>query len=131
MMNSNEKHEGHDRHEHCMGRGRWIKIPFFILAMILVKSAIVHFLWNDIVPPLFNGPQITFLNAVELIVLAKFLFGFGHGHGPFGGGGFRGRFGRHRHWHPHGHGHPEHRWDGLSSEEREALRQMIRERGER
>ena len=134
--NENEKHPCRGR-----GKGRWLMFPFFFLAFVAVKAAIVHFLWNDIVPNLFHGPEITYVNAIELILLAKFLVGFA----GWGGGGFRGRFGRgrwgrhwhHHHWHhhhEHHHGHPahgEHRWDGLSAEERETLRQMIRERGER
>lgn len=125
-MNWNNEHK-----EKHMGRGRWIKIPIFIALMVAVKSAIVFYLWNDLVPTLFNGPTLTYLNALELIVLAKFLVGgFGHGGGGFGGkfARFRGRFGHH---HDHHHEKHEHRWDGLSAEEREALRAMIRERGER
>ena len=53
----------------------------------------LKFLWNALIPSLFGGPVIGFLQALGLLILAKILFG---GRGCRGGrccGGHRGR-----HW---------------------------------
>jgi hypothetical protein len=40
---------------------------------------LVMFLWNQLIPVLFHGPQVTFWQAIGLLVLAKILLhGFGH-----------------------------------------------------
>lgn len=39
------------------------------------------YLWNWLIPSLFNGPVITFWQAWGLFLLAKILFGFGGGGG--------------------------------------------------
>jgi hypothetical protein len=107
----------------CGGRGRfrrhfW-KAPFFLI-FILAKSGLVMLLWNALIPDLFHGPEITYLQALGLMVLAKLLVGFGR---P----GF-GRFGGHHH-HP-GRG----RWAHMSEEDRKKFREEFhnkwhRERG--
>jgi hypothetical protein len=103
--NANETEKG----SRC-GKGRhcW-RIPFIILGIVLIKSAITLFLWNALVPDLFHGPVINYLQAVGLVVLAKVLFGGHRGH------------------HGH-HGPPWRRWDGLSPEERAKLREEMRNR---
>ena len=108
-MNSNEPNK-------CRfsGRGRFLKIPFF-LAFALLKGAAIFFLWNQLVPELFHGPTLTYLQALELMILAKLLVGFG---------GFRG--GRHHHGGPFGRG----RWMAMSEEERTKMREEIRKRCE-
>lgn len=98
----------------CHGRGgrrRWIKKPFFFAAMILIKSALVMWLWNLLVPDLFHGPLVSYAQAIELTVLAKLLVGFGGGHR---------RFGHHR--------GPmmRARWAAMSEEERQKLRDEFR-----
>lgn len=106
----------------CGGGGhhrRWLwKIPLFgvgIAGVIALKSVVVMALWNALVPELFHGPTLTFLQAVGISVLAKLLVGFGFGH--------------HRGWHKH---HRKHfwkaRWAKLSPEEREKLREEIKQR---
>jgi len=41
----------------------------------------VMYLWNWLIPSLFNGPLITFWQAWGLFILSKILFGFGGGGG--------------------------------------------------
>ena len=89
---------------------RWL-IPVKIIAIILVKSVIAFFLWNALVPELFHGPQLSFLQTVGLLILAKIIFGHG---GP----------GRHCHRHHGGW----HRWHSLTPEEREKLKAEMKER---
>ena len=81
------------RHHHRGGRKKWLFIPFMIAAVVLIKSAVVMFLWNDLATDLFHVPTLTFLQAIEVTILAKVLIGFG-GRGMMGGG-----MGRHRMWH--------------------------------
>lgn len=46
----------------------------------LVLGAVVMLLWNAILPSLFNGPVITYWQAVGIFVLIRLLFrGFGMG----------------------------------------------------
>lgn len=105
-MNTNE--EG----KHSWGcRRRLWKIPFFIAAIILIKSAVVMVIWNALIPDLFHGPLLTYPQAIGLSILVKLLVGFGgHRH-----------FGRHGGWH-------KGRWANLSPEEREKLKEEYRKR---
>lgn len=95
--------------KHCCKR--WM-IPFIILAVLSVKSILVFYLWNALIPELFNGPVITFLQAAGLLILSKLFWGFG-GARP---GAFWGPF-RHRA-----------RFAQMSVEEREKLRQELKDR---
>jgi hypothetical protein len=99
-------------------RKRWFwMVPLAILAIAVftfVGGQIVMLLWNWLLPPLFGWHQITFWQALGLLVLCRVLFG---------------GLGR------HGHGGPfRHRMrDGcrrMSPEEREKFRQAMRERWE-
>jgi hypothetical protein len=57
-------------------------IPLIIIAIIAIVSLIVMLLWNTLVPAIFSGPALSYLQAVGLLILAKILL--------FGGPGFRG-----------------------------------------
>lgn len=89
-------------------------IWFFILApvafavFILVGGEVVRRLWNWLLPTLFSVPEITFWQALGLLVLCRILFGgFGmHGRGPRGRG----------------------RWERMTPEERERFRHGMRGR---
>jgi hypothetical protein len=66
----------------------YYKIPIFAALGALIflgLGLIVKSLWNLLIPVLFNGPVITFWQAVGIFILSKILlhtFGFGHhGHG--------------------------------------------------
>lgn len=119
-MNSNEeqKHD-HDHHHHHHHGGRRCRRFFFIVPFIalavLAKSALVMLLWNALIPELFHGPEVTYLQALGLMVLAKLLVGF-HGFKRWGGG-------------PLGFGRRGPPWMmHMSREEREKFREEFRRR---
>jgi hypothetical protein len=117
MSSENEMpFEKHDHH-HCHGRRHFIKIPFIIAAILIVKSGLVFLLWNNLIPDLFHGPQVTYLQALGLVVLAKLLVGF---HGRPGGFGGRGHHVWRERW-----------WQNLSPEEREKFWEKLKQRKER
>jgi hypothetical protein len=71
------------------------------------------YLWNWLVPVLFNGPVISFWQTLGLLVLSKILFsGFGgKGHAP------------HR-W----RGHWKEKWQNMSAEDRERFKQKMKDK---
>lgn len=77
------------------------------IGLFLLAAYVVMRLWNWLVPALFNGPKLQFVQAIGLFFLTRFLFGFGWGgfHG-FGHGGYGPRghgYGRELHWQKHHH----------------------------
>jgi hypothetical protein len=97
----------------------WI-VPAAILGILLfvfIGGEIVLHLWNWLLPALFGWPQITFWQALGLLVLCRVLFGGFHGHGG-GRTGWRRRM-RER---------MEERWEHMTPEERERFRQGMRAR---
>ena len=60
-------------------RKRWIWMaPMAIVAMILfvyIGGELVMHLWNWLLPPLFGWRQITFWQALGLLLLCRILFG--------------------------------------------------------
>lgn len=99
-----------------MKKGKKIlKIVAVAVIGLLLLGLIIMGLWNWLVPSLFNGPQITFWQALGLFVLAKILFG---------GWGGKGRCRPGSEW--------KHRYyDKLSSmtpEERERFKQRMTEK---
>src|SRR6185436_5074923 len=81
--------------------------PAAIALFVLLGGGIVMLLWNWLLPPLFDFPQITLLQGFGLLVLCRILFG------GFGGGGG----GQHSRQHK-----------CKSPEDRERIRQRMRER---
>lgn len=119
-MNSNEETKP-EVSRGCSRRRLW-KIPFIVAAIVLIKSAVVMLLWNALIPDLFHGPEVTYLQAIGISILAHILVGFGGGRhfgGRFGGG----RFGGGPPWHRGGH-----HWAAMTPEEREKLRDSLRQR---
>lgn len=110
-MNTNEEIKTEMKMRRPCGRRHLWKIPIFIAVMILVQSVVVFFLWNSLIPDLFQGPHLTFIQALGLLVLVKALFGSGFR--KFGRGGPRG------HWRKHW-------WANLSEEEREKFKAKFR-----
>ena len=51
---------------------------FFAVIFALIFGFAVMFLWNELMPTIFNLPQISYLQAFGIVILAKILFGFGH-----------------------------------------------------
>lgn len=69
------------------------KVRFFAIAVVIPFAIgyVIMGLWNALIPDLFKGPVITYLQAVGLLLLSHFLF--------HGWGGWRYSNGwRHRHW---------------------------------
>ncbi|GBU28693.1 hypothetical protein R84B8_02253 [Treponema sp. R8-4-B8] len=52
-----------------------------MLAMAAVFGAVIMLLWNALLPMLFSFPQISYLQAAGLLILARLLFGGIGGHG--------------------------------------------------
>ena len=98
-------------------RRRWIYIaPLVILGIVLfigMGGYIVQQLWNWLLPPLFAWRQITFWQALGMLLLCRILFG-----GIGGRGGYRSRFRRRM----------SERWEAMTPEERERFRQGMRTR---
>jgi hypothetical protein len=60
----------------------------FILAASAVFGAAVMLLWNALLPQLFSLPQVSYLQAVGLLILTRLLFGgIGGWHGGLRGKG--------------------------------------------
>ena len=68
-----------------MQKGKWIlKCVLGGIFFIVLFGLVTMLLWNWLVPTLFNGPEIEFVQSLGLLVLAKILFG------GWGGGRCRG-----------------------------------------
>ena len=108
-------------------RWKWIFIaPAALLGMALIAflgGEIVRLLWNWLLPSLFGVREITFWQALGLLVLCRILFG---GKGFHGGqrrySGFRRRIADRM------ADRVGERWDQMTPEDRERFRQRIRER---
>jgi hypothetical protein len=101
-----------------------MKRAFKIFAMVVLGVAAIgifiyftQWLWNSLVPELFNGPALTYLQTAGLLILSKILFsGFGgkckcHGNG---GGPWK------SYW--------KAKWSGMSPEEKERLKQRMKDK---
>ena len=96
----------------------WIA-PVAILGMVIfafLGGQLVMYLWNWLAPALFGLREITFWQALGLLVLCRILFG-GFGMSG-GGGGYRRR-------------RMKERWEQMTPEEREKFRQGLHGRGGR
>jgi hypothetical protein len=89
-----------------LGPFKIIKILIMTALAALILGLVITLLWNALVPDLFHGPTITYLQSVGLFLLARLLFG---NHGGGGGNRGRGRWqgrqwrGMHQHnWQPQG-----------------------------
>ena len=95
----------------------WIA-PLAMLGMVLfvfIGGEIVRQLWNWLLPTLFGLPEITFWQALGLLVLCRILFG-GFGFSNSGRSKARRRMKERM----------EERWDRMTPEERERFRQGMR-----
>jgi hypothetical protein len=90
---------------------RAIKIALFAIIAIFVFGFVVMALWNWLMPPLFGLRLISFWQALGLVILCKILFGSFHSHG-----------GRHMHWRRR----MLERWEQMTPEERDKLRESMR-----
>ena len=90
--------------------------PLAILGMLLfiaVGGELVLQLWNWLLPPLFGWRQVTFWQALGLLALCRILFG-GFGRHGSGRSNYRRRMAE--------------RWERMTPEEQERLRQSWRGR---
>ncbi|UII29422.1 hypothetical protein LVD15_13630 [Fulvivirga maritima] len=89
------------------GKGKKIALVILaVLAFIALFGYIVMTLWNWLVPDLFNGPTVTYVQAIGLLVLCKLLFG-----------GFHGKGGPKDRW--------KEKWRSMSPEQREGLKRKF------
>lgn len=101
--------------------------PFAVIGLVLfiaLGGQLVMLLWNWLLPPLFGVREITFWQALGLLVLSRILFG---------GLGMRGHSGR-----PsraafeaaceRAFRRMDDNWDRMTPEERERFRQRMRDR---
>jgi hypothetical protein len=84
-----------------------------MLVFITIGGEIVQQLWNWLLPPLFGWRQITFWQALGMLVLCRILFG-GSGWRGSGRSNIRRRM--------------EERFEHMAPEERERFRERMRER---
>jgi len=93
------------------------KIAGFVLLGVFGLAAfgfVTMYLWNWLVPVLFNGPVITFWQTIGLLVLSKILFsGLGKGGGNHGGS-----------WKPYW----KERWNRMSPEDKERFKQKMKDK---
>ncbi len=82
-----------------------------IIAMFLLVSLVVMYLWNWLMPELFGLTTIDFLHAAGLLLLSKILFGSGGAH--LG-----------KKWKAAWMDHMQNRMEAMSPEEREKFRQQ-------
>jgi len=93
----------------------WIALvapPALVLFVWLFGELVMH-LWNWLLPMLFGWRQITFWQALGLLVLSRILFGGW-------GGGANNRSRSRRKW--------DERWERMTPEEREKFRHGMRGR---
>jgi hypothetical protein len=90
-----------------------IKMIFFVIASVVAMAAIVMWLWNWLIPDLFQGPTISFWQSLGLMLLARILFrGF---HGMKGG-------------HYRNCGDWKEKWEKMSPEQKEKMRALWKKR---
>jgi hypothetical protein len=87
----------------------FLVVPPLFLLFVALGGVVVRELWNWLLPPLFGLPHVTFWQALGLLALSRILFG------GFGLGGDSGS-------------HHRRRWEAMTPEERERVRQRMRER---
>jgi hypothetical protein len=95
------------------------KVFGFILlgiAAIALFSFIVMSLWNAILVPVLHISAVSFWQALGILVLSKILFGGFRGRGRWGGGG--------HHWNQE----MKQKWQNMSPEEREQMKQQWRDK---
>lgn len=87
-------------------------VPAFFagaLVFVFVGGNVVRLLWNWLLPTLFGLPPVTFWQALGLLALGRILFG---GFGLHSGSG----------------SHYRRRWEAMTPEERERVRERMRAR---
>ena len=91
-------------------------LPLFVLAIIALVTLAVYGLWNGVLVGVLGVKNVTYWQALGILVLSKILFGGFPGRR----GGPCGPFGRHH--------MTEERWAALTPEQREEMREKMRGR---
>jgi hypothetical protein len=96
-------------------RNKWIFVagPLAGVLFVWIGGEVVMHLWNWLLPSLFGWRQVTFWQALGLLVLCRILFG---------------SFGGHGHDHSHSRRRANQCWERMTPEEREKLSQEVRAR---
>lgn len=85
---------------------------------LLVLGAVTMLLWNWLVPDLFNGPQISYLQALGLLALSKIItwgiWSRGHSHGHLSHSNWREKY--------------QAKLNSLDPADREAFKQKMKEK---
>jgi hypothetical protein len=93
-----------------------IFIPFVVLAIFALVTFAVYRLWNGVLADVLGVKSITYWQALGIFVLARILFvGFPGGRGKSFGPPWRRRM-------------KGERWDSLTPEQREQMREEMRRR---
>ncbi len=99
-----------------MKRGVWV-LKFIVMGVVMLGllGLVTQQLWNWLIPQLFAGPVVTFWQALGLLLLSKIFFW------SFSKGGHSSRKpGWGYYW--------SQKWKGMSPEERERLKQKMKEK---
>ena len=94
----------------CYSKRKWFFFPFIFLAAIAGLSLFVMLLWNTVIPEIFHLEEISYIQAMLLLILARILFGGG----PF------------RHHPSHSHSSLRDKFKKMSPEEQEELKKNWR-----
>ena len=60
-----------------------VKMAILFAGFVLLAGVAVMLLWNALIPAIFDGTRITWIQALGLLLLARILVG-GRGHSCFG-----------------------------------------------
>lgn len=94
-----------------------IKMALFAIIAVAAMAAVVMWLWNWLIPVLFHGPEIDYLQSLGLMLLSRILFrGFiGGPKGMCHGGN-------------HGGEQWKSKWSNLTPQEKEKMRDLWKKR---
>ena len=100
---------------------RGLRIILAVAFFVALAGFVVMYLWNWLMPYLFNLPTVSFAQALGLFVLSKLLLGGFRGGGP--GRAWKAK--AQQHWRQK----MASRMEGMSEEQREKFRQRMRNCG--
>jgi len=101
---------------------KWMLMILLFPLLVFLAGYVVLSLWNWLVPALFNGPVISFIQALGLLLLSKILFGGFKGGRGWGGGSCY--CGGGNYWKNKMHS----RMEGMSEEEKEKFKEAFKNR---
>lgn len=97
-------------------KNRWmLKSVLFAAVAIVAMAAVVMWLWNWLIPDIFNGTTINFFQAIGLMLLCRILF-----RGFIGFKGGQHFYERQKEW--------KEKFEKMSPEEKEKMRELWKKR---